>query len=225
MEIKMKKIYPLLSLLFLNSFGYGQKVYEVIGTYDNGSIKKIEYHQLIDNKIGLLKVVNFYENGFKKEERSYNEKGISNGLWTEWYDNGQIKSEGLLNSGYENGLWKYWYKNGKIKEEIIYCGSGEYDGLWTKWSENGEKTVETWVDGTQEGLSTTWYENGKKKEEGNYKYISYEKQLEKDGQWIYWDTDGEKIRQETYIDGEKTNMDIFKDGKIIISKSWGTLDF
>ena len=45
----------------------------------------------------------------------------------------------------------------------------KYDGLWTKWSENGEKTVETWVDGTQ-GLS--WYENGKKKEEGNYKYIS-----------------------------------------------------
>ena len=77
MEIKMKKLYPLLSLLFLISFGYGQKVYEVIETYDNGNIKSIEYHQLIDNKIGLLKVVNFYENGFKKEERSYNEWGIS----------------------------------------------------------------------------------------------------------------------------------------------------
>ena len=71
----------------------------------------------------------------------------------------------------------------------------------------------------------TWYENGKKKEEGNYKYISYENQLEKDGQWIYWDKDGEKIKQETYIDGEKTSMDIFKDGKIIISKSWEKFDF
>ena len=81
------------------------------------------------------------------------------------------------------------------------------------------------MDKKPDGIFTDYYENGKKKEEGNYKYISYEKQLEKDGQWIYWDIDGEKIRQETYIDGEKTSMDIFKDGKIIISKSWGTLDF
>lgn len=221
----MKKFHPLLSIfLFVSSLCLGKEIIHT-ETYDNGNIKSIEYHQLIDNKIVLLKIIDFYENGFKKRDHETLEDGRSHGFWTEWYDNGQKKEEGVVISGYKNGLWKYWYKNGKIKEEINYRGSGEYDGLWTKWSENGEKTVETWVDGTQEGLSTTWYENGKKKEEGNYKYISYENQLEKDGQWIYWDTDGEKIRQETYIDGEKTSMDIFKDGKIIISKSWGTLDF
>tara|TARA_B100000900_G_scaffold279749_1_gene239324 strand:+ start:312 stop:641 length:330 start_codon:yes stop_codon:yes gene_type:complete len=63
----MKKLLPLLSVLFLISFGFGQKVYEVIETYDNGSIKKIEYHQLIDDKIGLLKVVNFMKMDLRKK--------------------------------------------------------------------------------------------------------------------------------------------------------------
>ena len=123
--------------LFIYSLSSGKEIVHT-ETYDNGNIKSIEYHQLIENQIVLLKVVKFYENGFKKEERSYNEWGISNGLWTIWYENGQKKEEGVVVSGYKNALWRYWNKNGKIKEEINYRGSGEFDGLWTKWFENGE---------------------------------------------------------------------------------------
>ena len=32
----------------------------------------------------------------------------------------------------------------------------------------------------------------RKKKKLGIMYISYENQLEKDGQWIYWDKDGEK---------------------------------
>ena len=73
----MKKLHPLLSIfLFVSSICLGK---EIIHTeiYDNGNIKSIKYHQLINNKIVLLKIIDFYENGFKKRDHETLEDGRS----------------------------------------------------------------------------------------------------------------------------------------------------
>ena len=53
-----------------------------------------------------------------------------NGLSTDYYKNGQIKSEGnYKDCGIKDGIWTYWHKNGQKESEIKYK-DGERDGKW-----------------------------------------------------------------------------------------------
>ena len=92
----------------------------------------------------------------------------------------------LNNDGKKDGLDTDWYENGQKKSEITY-NDGKVDGLWTEWYENGNKKVEgNWKDGNPNGLFTRWYENGNKEREGTYKdgiKISY-KYWDEDGNII-----------------------------------------
>jgi hypothetical protein len=36
------------------------------------------------------------------------------GLWTYWYENGQMKEEGHYEAGVKNGIWVEWYQDGQI---------------------------------------------------------------------------------------------------------------
>tara|TARA_A100000164_G_C21528941_1_gene595038 strand:+ start:200 stop:469 length:270 start_codon:yes stop_codon:yes gene_type:complete len=87
--------YNLVSIfVFISSLSLGKEIVHS-ETYDNGNIKSIEYHQLLNNKIVFLKVINFYENGFKKEEKSLKDDGTIDGFYIDWYDNGQKKVKEL----------------------------------------------------------------------------------------------------------------------------------
>ena len=68
-----------------------------------------------------------------------------------------------------DGLYTNWYENGQKRDELTYK-DGKFDGLYTNWYENGQKRFElTYKDGIHNGLLTWWYDNGQKESEGIYK--------------------------------------------------------
>ena len=156
----MKKLHPLLSVLFLISLGFGQKIYEVIETYENGDIKSITYHKKIRDSIVKVKLEGYYHyTGQKKSEGTY-KNGELDGLYTEWYRNGQKKSEKTYKNRELDSLYTFYYENGQKKSETTYK-SGEKDGLYTEWYENGQKKSETtYKSGEKDGLHTEWYLSG-----------------------------------------------------------------
>ena len=68
-------------------------------------------------KDGLF--VNYWDNGNKKHEEN-NKDGKSDGLETWWYENGQKKEEGNYGWSGPHGLWTYWDKNGNITKTENY---------------------------------------------------------------------------------------------------------
>ena len=145
------------------------------------------------------KVFDFYENGQKKLNGNYR-KGLMNGKWTYYHENGQFHAQGRFIDGDgsnpsessgipfngRTGRWTSWHENGQKEAEGTYK-SGKRDGKWTTWYENGQKFYEgIYKDGKPNGKGTKWYENGQKMIEDTYK----------DGKSISkkcWDEDGKEM--------------------------------
>tara|TARA_B100001093_G_scaffold419394_1_gene410950 strand:+ start:667 stop:2208 length:1542 start_codon:yes stop_codon:yes gene_type:complete len=107
-----------------------------------------------------------YENGQIKFEINYKD-GKKDGVYRRWYENGQKNIETPYKEGKVHGLWTEWYESGQKREEWEYK-NGEVDGLWTQWYENGQKMLEIkYKDGEALSTSTQWYENGQKMLEKN----------------------------------------------------------
>lgn len=63
-------------------------------------------------------------------------KWIRDGLFTEYYKNGNIASTGIYENGLESGIWKDYHENGNIAAEGEYK-DGEEVGKWIYYDENG----------------------------------------------------------------------------------------
>ena len=121
-------------IVLLLSFGFSQKLTEVVETYDNGNIKSITYHKKTRVGIEKVKYEGYYKNGQKRFERTYKD-GEKDGLYTEWYENGQKESEETYKNGERDGLVTEWYKNGQKEGE----GTFKDGKLISKkyWNEDG----------------------------------------------------------------------------------------
>ena len=61
------------------------------------------------------------------------------GLWAEWYENGNKKSEGSYKGDDGRiGKWQFWHSNGQLACSGVHKGWGG-DGLWIFWDEAGNK--------------------------------------------------------------------------------------
>lgn len=65
----------------------------------------------------------YYENGQLASEGTYDE-GLELGQWREFHDNGQLAAEGRYVAGKEQGIWRFWDRDGK-EEQSISCEHGE----------------------------------------------------------------------------------------------------
>ena len=88
----------------------------------------------------------YYSNGQIKTEATYKD-GKLDGKSHMWHENGQKWEEGNYKDDKEDGKWTGWYANG----QKLYEGNfkdGEYDGIWTEWDENGHiKAKATFLNG------------------------------------------------------------------------------
>lgn len=119
-------------------------------------------------------IINTYKNGLK------------DGLWREYYNNGQLKSEGSYSNGYKEGLHKEWFENGILSLEGYYennLANGEMKwyhekghlaateqmknnirtGLWKIYDiEDGKIGAEgEFENGKEIGVWKSFHENGK----------------------------------------------------------------
>ena len=200
----------------------------------SGDTIKLESNNLID-RAGLMYAPNddepftggvfdFYENGEKELDGNYR-KGLMNGEWTYYHENGQIHAQGRFIDGDgsnpseltgipfngRSGRWKFWYENGQKSTEGTYR-NGNLIGKYEKWFKNGTEKWEEYNndDGTRDSTKLTilWYENGQKQFEGYWKNTDDTTSVW-DGKYTEW-----------YENGQKGLEVTFKDGELIESTHW-----
>ena len=79
-------------------------------------------------------ITEYYENGQKRSEVTYKD-GKEDGKWTRWHENGQKSSEGTYKDGKQDGKWTGWYENGEKRYEGIYKDGKKIEEIW--WDRDG----------------------------------------------------------------------------------------
>jgi len=139
--------------------------------------------------------------------------GSSQKLYTENWDNGKKKSEGILYGATEfpktdtkqdramkmanslkDGKWQHWYENGTLGAEENYK-MGVETGVWRTWFDNGSVSSVTDFESAQ---SVSYYLNGKKLSEG-----TMQKGMLKSGTWTGYFENGAKNYEGFYKNGLK----------------------
>ena len=62
---------------------------------------------------------NKFHSFFLRKEVNYID-GKKEGLWEEYYDNGQLKAKGVYKEGKEDGTWEVFNEQGQLKAKINY---------------------------------------------------------------------------------------------------------
>ena len=139
-----------LNIFLILSVTVSGQLIPVIETYENGNIKNINYHRKRASGIDKVKLEEYFENGFKKEQGPF-KNGQKNGKWFYWYENGEKRSEGVYKNGVKDGFWIGWYENGQKQGEVTWK-EGREQGLWIIWYPNGQKNKEyIWKNGKKNG--------------------------------------------------------------------------
>ena len=70
-----------------------------------------------------------YSTGVRETDGAL-KKGLQDGWWIEYAENGQKLSEGFYIEGAEEGFWTYWHDNGQIASQGT-CKKGAAVEKWT----------------------------------------------------------------------------------------------
>jgi len=110
---------------------------EVVSTFENGNPKLVKTYRIKSGNKVLIKEVEFYKNGQKKYEGSYNGE-VKEGRWTFWFEDGSVWSDGFFSNGLRSGKAKVFHENGKPFYQGQYTG-GKKDGEWVFYDDQGKE--------------------------------------------------------------------------------------
>lgn len=124
----------------------------------------VEYGEYKDNeKSG--KWTEYFENGNIRSEVTYL-RGEPNGYVRLYYDNGKLKEEGVWQNYHWVGNYKMFYESGKMQYYFHFHKDGKREDGQIYFYEDGSIMIEgEWKDGQENGKVTEYYENGEKKSE------------------------------------------------------------
>jgi antitoxin component YwqK of YwqJK toxin-antitoxin module len=130
----------------------------------------------------------YYENGKPKKIENYDSLGVKNGIWSDFYDNGQIKIEqyftnkntNLDNAANKNSYGKrtktlsYYYPNGQLRFTLNYSNDKIENGLFIEYYPSGNKKISGNLSNElRSGNWTEFYESGIIKSSGQFSSGSY----------------------------------------------------
>ncbi|MDC1024915.1 hypothetical protein OAR04_03200 [Flavobacteriales bacterium] len=180
-----------------------------------------------------------------------NNKGELDGMQTTFFDNGKIWTKKTYKNGKRNGLWEEYYKNGNLKLKCTFIEIPNYllnIGRYEEFHENGQlsKLIHFDDNGKKNGTVNQYTKSGKIFSVTNYKngikngeYISYHYDSDvisnkgqyvddkQHGVFIYNNQKGELIKKNYYVKGDfvvsayfdkkknETFISYLKDGKLI----------
>lgn len=143
------------------------------------------------------------------------------GIWREYFANGNKRSEGAYDHDLPTGEHRRWDDKGRLLE-VSHYRAGVRDGAQTTFFENGQRQSETSFElGKQIGLSREWYADGTRKSECHYQAgqmhgrcttwhangkIAGEGEFERGqprGVWTQFHANGKKSVQGSYVAGRK----------------------
>ena len=154
----------------------------------------------------------YYENGNLKYE-GLTRLGLRVKEWKFYYENGKLQFIGDYKYGEQDGVWKTYYENGIIKNIANYDFGGLV-GLVKNFDEEGNYTSSTFY---EEGSDLTkwqfFYKDGKSIEKEGTAYDMGEEAEKRwiiDGEWKYYSKAGKLQKIETYENGEIIKVEKFK---------------
>jgi len=173
---------------------------------NNVSIEKFwgqdSVYYIIHRTANLTLAETYYKNGAKRSIRS-ELNGKMHGIYTEYYDNSNIKLiEGYLND-IEVGTWLYFYPNGKIKRSSYFDFKKEdifltysFDTIIIQDTSNGGRGYfDTIISNTgyKKPLVTfEYYPNG------NIKFEAHYSNRMRTGVWKFYNEVGVLLKEEVY---------------------------
>ena len=154
----------------------------------------------------------YYENGNLKYE-GLTRLGLRVKEWKFYYENGKLQFIGDYKYGEQNGLWKIYYENGNIKNIANY-DYGKLVGLVRNYEEDGKFSSTTYY---EEGSNLTkwqfFYKDGKSIKKEGMAYDMGEEAKKRwiaTGEWKYYSKAGKLQKIETYENGEIIKVEKFK---------------
>lgn len=178
----MNRKYVILSMITIIASIYGCQT-AMYKTEYYASGKKFGYGKAINGKKeGLW--LQWYEEGQKQGEYLYTRDRL-NGPSTQWFRSGKIQTLAKYKNGDFIDTLKVFFSNGKPNYIKYYTPSGIQNGEFIVWHENGNiSQVGHYVDGKKDGQWKTYFENGQLESVSSYR-------LGKEiGDWITYKVDG-----------------------------------
>ena len=154
----------------------------------------------------------YYENGNLKYE-GLTRLGLRVKEWKFYYENGKLQFIGDYKYGEQDGIWKIYYENGNIKNIANY-DYGKLVGLVRNYEEDGKFSSTTYY---EEGSNLTkwqfFYKDGKSIKKEGMAYDMGEEAKKRwiaTGEWKYYSKAGKLQKIETYENGEIIKVEKFK---------------
>ncbi len=202
--------------------------------WDDGKKIKAEGNKICSNKVGLWSY--YYQNGSLSGTETYDDNGLLNGPFSDYYESGKIKEKGNAKGDHTDGPFEKYFENGQVelkggfKEDkkhgifqAFYASGKKYYetefnsdiriGAYNEWSENGHPIESGSFNnsGQKHGIWKFYNANGSIEREGN---VSNDVE---DGVWKYYDENGVLTHESTYKNGEVTGpyKGYYPSGKIL----------
>jgi len=166
--------------------------------------------------------------------------GILNGLFEEYYPNGQLMTKVLYKNGRKDGLYESYWNNGQEKVKNIYKNGIIKDGTYKWFWKNSQlHLIRSYKNGVLEGHYEVYYKHGQLKNRGEYSnnfkngiFESYwfngqlrgketfKYGIRVDGDFISYWYNGKILERGTYKNGilEGTYELFYKNGKLEFQK-------
>lgn len=148
---------------------------KTVGSYLKGLEEGV--HRFF-TKEGNVESSKIYRGGKVIGEGIIDPEGRRQGKWKEFYDTGELRSEGIYKENRREGEWVFYYRDGKEEQRGAYR-KGLPDGDW-RWLHNNGKLwrEEVFYEGREDGISVEYNDTGAVVSKGQYI------DGERDGQWI-----------------------------------------
>ena len=162
------------------------------GSYRDGVAEGV--HRKYDEN-GEVISSKIYQNGRVLFEGIVDEQGRRQGPWKEYYETGELKSEGRYKDNLKVSKWVYYYRDETVEQTGNYL-NGLPDGFWTWTYPDGQTwREEEYVMGEEDGPSIEYNDTGAVIAKGNY--------IEgfKDGPWVFEQNDHRE--EGSYFEGER----------------------
>ena len=175
------------------TFYYEDQQIKSIGDYDKGEIT------------GQWKY--FYEDGKIKGDALL----VNNSGWyREYFVDGQLKMEGLLQAGLSDSTWFYYHENGVLKAQGTEK-LGLKEGFWMYYHDNKVVAAQgNYVNGVQVGSWKYYYPNSQLSSQGEMAAGR------KDGKWLSYYEIGNLKGESTFNNGDGPYKEYFPNGKMRI---------
>lgn len=197
--------------------------------YSDGKVKNKGYYKK-DVPVGIHVFYNengeitnakiFDDNGRVMSEGLLTEDGKKEGNWKNFYEDGEVKSQGVYKNNRQTGEWKFFYKQG-VSEQIGNFNNGYFDGEW-KWFNKAGKLVkvEEYVKGKRDGFYYELNSTGDTIARGSFL------EGEREGDWMV--KSGDVVAKGKYVNGLKEGIwrEFYQNGNILSEGNYiqGNLD-